>query len=174
MKASRFQVNHGEYAVVATYENYNDATDMTEETILKTHERPRPRFYTDLATLALRAREFFELGELKLTITQLGFTDNDNGRFVRVKLETEGESPIRIEPRAVNRKPFIKPGEDQPDPEDPKNIFLEAVNLVENRITEYLNGDREQPELPVKNSPVEKAERKKGILDLFTKQAKGE
>jgi len=167
LKASKFQVNHGEYAVVATYSNYNDVTDQTEETTLRTHEKPRGRFYTDLADLAFKARDFFKLGELRLTISTISFTDNDNGRSVRLQMETEGEHPIKVQPPAVSRKPFIKPGEEAPDPESQKNIFLEAVNLVENRISEYLNGDREQPELPMKPEQPSKAARKKGILGLF-------
>jgi len=169
MKASKFQVNPGEYAAVVTYTNHNDTTGLDEETTLRTHERPRPRFYTDLATLALRAREYFELGELRLMITEISFTDNDNGRFVRIKLETEGESSIRIMPRAVNRKPFVKPGEDAPDPDSKKNIFLAVVDLVENRITEYLNGDREQPELPMPKE--EPAPKQRGLFSFGKKAA---
>ncbi len=149
MKAKDFQIGAGEYAVVATYTNFNDATQETEETTIRTHERPRPRFYTDVATLALRAREYWKLGDLKLVIKKIGFTENDDGRFCRISLETVDGPTIRVQPPRVKRDKYVKPGEDEPDPESPLNIFLDAVDLVENRISEYLRGDREQPELPL-------------------------
>jgi hypothetical protein len=71
-------------------------------------------------------------------------------------METTDNPPIRISCPRVKRQPETKTGEDAPDPESKKNIFLEAVNLMENRITEYLNGDREQPELPIREpAPAE-------------------
>lgn len=165
MKASDFQIGAGEYQVVATYENYNDATQQTEVTTIRTHERPRSGFFSDLADLAFKARDYFELGELKLVIKKVGFTANDDGRFVRLNFETSEGLTIRIQPPRVNRNQDIKPGEDAPDPESKKNIFLDAVDKIENRITEYLNGDREQPELPIKAEP-EKPAKRNGIFNF--------
>jgi hypothetical protein len=49
---------------VATYSSYNDATEEEEETTIKTHERPRPKFFLDRAEVARTARDYFKLGEL--------------------------------------------------------------------------------------------------------------
>jgi len=155
MKAKSFEIEKGEYAVVATYSNHNDATEETEETTIRTHEKPRGRFYSDLATLALLSKRYWELGDLHLTITKVTFSENDDGRFVKLFMETVADPVIRVTPPRVNRKPINKAGEEVPDPENPKNIFLEAVDLMENRISEYLKGDREQPELPMKEEPAE-------------------
>jgi len=151
MKCSLFEFSKGEFSIIATYTEYNDATESSEQTTIKTHERGRPKLYTDAATLALAAEQHFELGNLKVQLRKIGFTENDDGRFATVFLETL--SGIKVNPPRVKRVPFINPGADEPDPEHPLNVFLDAVDLVENRISEYLNGDREQPELPEKKEP---------------------
>lgn len=166
MKAKTFELEKGEYAVVAEYSNYNDAAESEELTTIRTHERPRPRLYTDIATLALRAREYYKLGELPLRVTKLAFSENDDGRFVRITLE-DMTTYLKILPARLNRKLDMKPGEEEPDPESQKNILLEAVDLVENRIGEYLNGDREQPELPVHEEPEER-----GLFGMIRKGRK--
>lgn len=146
MKAKEFELAKGEYAVIATFLNHNDATESEESTTIRTHERPRPGLYTDAATVALEIRNHFALGDLKLIVGKINFTENDDGRFAKVSLSTlEG---IRVYPPRVKRQPYIKPGEDEPDPEHSLNRLLAAIDRFENRITEYLNGDREQPELP--------------------------
>lgn len=170
MKAKTFELEKGEFAVVASYVSYNDATEEEEETTIKTHEKPRPKLYTDAATVALRAREYWKLGDLPVRVSKISFTENDDGRFVRLALETMDTPPLRVMPPRVKRQPETKPGEDEPDPENPKNILLEAVELLENRISEYLNGDREQPELPLPKQE-EAAPKQRG---LFGKRGKGE
>jgi hypothetical protein len=155
MKAKEFCLGKGEYVVQATYINHNDATGEDDETTIKTCERPRPRLYTDVATLVLRARTYYGLGEIKALFQKIGFTNSDEGRFVKLWLEVEGSPGYYLILSRVKRDPFNKPGTEEPDPEHPKNLFLEAVDLVENRISEYLAGDREQPELPPKREEPE-------------------
>lgn len=153
MKAKEFEIGKGEYAVIATYLNHNDATESEESTTIRTHERPRARLYTDAATVALEVRNHFKLGDLNLIVRKLNFSENDDGQFVKISLETlEG---IRVFPPRVKRLPYIAPGEDLPDPEYPLNRLLAAVDLLENRISEYLSGDREQPELPMEEPAPE-------------------
>lgn len=169
MKAKTFELERGEYAVVAEYSNFNDAAESEELTTIRTHERPRPRMYTDIATLALRAREYYGLGELPLRVIKLAFSENDDGRFCRLTLEDQ-TNYMRIMPTRLNRKPDTKPGDDEPDPESKKNILLAAVDLVENRISEYLAGDREQPDLPVHEEPEVKQGGLFGVLGKGRKQ----
>jgi hypothetical protein len=151
MKCSEFELGKGEFSIIATYTEHNDAAESDESTTIRTHERGRPRLYTDAATLALAAEKYFELGDLKVQLRKINFTENDDGRFAKVSLETL--SGIKVSPPRVKREEYIEPGEDEPNPEHPLNVFLAAVDLVENRISEYLSGDREQPDLPVKAEP---------------------
>jgi hypothetical protein len=143
-----FEVDRGEFAMIVSFTTYNDVSESNEETVLRTHEKARPMFYTDLATLALRARDYFQLGELKLLCPKVGFSENDDGRFVRVTLIAAQPPFYRILPEKVSRTPNVLAGSNDPIPGDLKNLFLDAADLVENRIEEYIKGDREQPDLP--------------------------
>ena len=158
MKAKEFKIGSGEYAVVATYLNHNDVTQSDESTTIRTNERPRDKFFTALSDLGLQARNYFKLADLKIHIKGIVFTDSDEGHFVRLAFETVDGFATKIMPPRAKREKVYKTGEEEPDPENLKNIFLDAVETIENRITEYLNGDREQPELkPVEPAPEEKA-----------------
>jgi hypothetical protein len=156
MKAKTFELEKGKYAVVATYSNHNDTTGEDDENTIRTYERPRGKLYDDMATLALRAREYWGLVDLKLRVTKIGFAENKDGHIVRLHLESIDElEPLKIGPLKMKREPELMPGTNDRMPESKKNDFLDAVDLVENKITEYLNGDREQPKLPEKTEAIE-------------------
>lgn len=154
MKPKEFEIDKGEYAVVVTYTNHDDVSGTDEEKKDKTHARPRPACYQAIADVALRAREFWNFGDLKPLLRKVGFTESNEGRFVRLTFKTlDG---IGLYPPRLNREKVNLPSTGDPDPDNPKNILIDAVDLLENRISEYLNGDREQPELPpAKEEPSE-------------------
>ncbi|MGO8695962.1 MAG: hypothetical protein ACLQMF_20050 [Rectinemataceae bacterium] len=167
MKPKTFELEKGKYAVVATYLNHNDTTGEDDENTIRTYERPRPKLYDEMATLALLAREYWKLADLKLRVTKIGFTENKDGHFVRFSLASVDDvDPLKIGPLKLKRQLEFMPGTEDRDPESRKNPLLDSVDLIENKITEYLNGDREQAKLPLKTEaePVPKQGRLFGVF----------
>jgi len=168
MKPKSFALEKGKYTVVATYTNHNDTTSADDEGTTKTHERPRPKLYDEMATLSLYAREYWGLGELPLRVAKISFSENPTGRFATLSLETVdgADKALKIGPLKIKREIEVLAGTNDRNPESKKNPLLDQIDLVENKISEYLKGDREQPELPA-TEESSKATRKKGILGLF-------
>lgn len=171
MKPKTFCLEKGKYAVVATYQNHNDATGEEDENTIKTFERARPKLYGEMATLALRAKEYFGLPDLKVRIPKITFSENaNNGRFVKIDLvSVEDLHPIKISTEKIKREEEVLVGTNDPNPDSKKNILLAQVDLVENKITEYLSGDREAPKLPEVEAPKEE----EGLFGRVKKTLRG-
>jgi len=149
MKVKRFTLDRGKFTVVANYVEHNDTTKADDEHTMRTYEKPRPKLYEAFQNLGLEVREFWRLKEHKLRIFRIAFAENKDGHIVTIWLESVDElEPLPVGPLKLKRELDLLAGTNDRDPESKKNPVLDAVDLVENKITEYLNGDREQPKLP--------------------------
>ncbi len=155
MKPKNFSTERGKYTVVATFTNRNEVTHEDDENTIRTYERPRPKLYNELATLALYVRQYYGLEAHKLRISTIGFAENKDGHLVKFSLESvDTLKKLKIGPLVLKRDIETMPGTNDRVPESEKNALLDQVDLVENKIIEYLNGDRESPVLPeIKAAP---------------------
>jgi hypothetical protein len=149
MKIKKFILDHGKYVVVASYTTINDTTKAEDDTTLKTNEGPEPKLRDAWANLSLAVREYWGLSTLKLRIFSISFTENKDGHGATFKLESVGdEQQLSVGPLKIKREIETLAGTNDKDPDSLKNNVLDALDLVENKITEYINGAREQPKLP--------------------------
>jgi hypothetical protein len=148
LKIKKFTLDKGKNVVTVSYTNINDTTKAEDDTTLKTNEGPVPQLREAWQTLALAAREYWGLTELKLRVSVLVFTENNDGRGARLSMESvDDEHPLFIGPLRVKREPDLMPSTNDLDPNSLKNPLLDAIDLVENKISEYISGQREQPKL---------------------------
>lgn len=168
MKTKTFELEKGKYSVVATYSNYNDTTHEDDETTIRTYERPRGKLYDEMATLSLRIRDYWKLGELHLRVSKIAFSENKDGHFAKFNLvSVDDENPLKIGPLKVKRELDVLPGTEDRTPDSLKNPLLDSVDLVENKITEYLGGDREQPKFPENEEEPAPAPRQGGLFSAI-------
>jgi hypothetical protein len=163
VKPKNFSTEKGKYSVVATFTNRNEATGEDDENTIRTYERPRPRLYDQVATLALLVSNYYGLEGHKLRIATISFAENKDGHLVKFILESvDTLKKLKVGPLVLKRELDTLPSTSDRDPASEKNVVLDQVDLVENKIIEYLNGDREAPLLPVKKE--EESPKQRGLF----------
>ena len=162
MKPKKFELDKGKFVVVASYTDHNETTGEDDEHTMRTYERPRPVLKDAIQTLALNVREHYNLMELKLRLATIEFKETKTGHVAKFWLESvDTLRAVRVGPLAFKREPETMPSSTELVPDSTQNTLLAQVERVENKISEYLLGDREQAVLP----PV-KAEEQKGQKGL--------
>jgi hypothetical protein len=161
LKPKNFSTDKGKYSVIATFTNRNEVTHEDDENTIRTYERPRPKLYDEMATLALFVRNYYGLETHKLRLSMIAFAENKDGHLVKFTLESvDTLKKLRVGPLVLKRELETMPGTFDRVPDSEKNALLDQVDLVENKITEYLNGDREAPVLPYIAEEPEKKQRR--------------
>ena len=161
MKPKKFELDKGKFVVVASYTDHNETTGEDDEHTMRTYERPLPALRDAIQTCALLVREHYNLRELKLRITTIEFKETKTGHIAVFKLnsvDTIRETPIG--PLKFKREPETEVASTERVQDSTQNALLDQVDLVENKISEYLNGAREQAVLPpAKEEPQVKKQR---------------
>jgi len=168
MKPKKFELDKGKFPVVVVYTGHNDTTEEDDEHVTRTYERPRPALRDAVQTLALRIREHYDLMNLKLKLTTIEFKETKAGLAAKFWLETvDTLKAVKIGPLTFKREPETMPSSTERAPCSTQNILLDQIDLVENKIIEYINGAREQAVLPVKE---EKVAKQRGLPFQITKR----
>jgi len=151
MKPKKFELDKGKFPVVVTWTGHNDTTEEDDEHLIRTYERPRPALRDAIQTCALYVRQHYNLMELKLKLVTIEFKETKTGLAAKFWLETvDTLKSVKVGPLTFKREPETMPSSTERVPESTQNALLDQLDLVENKITEYINGDREQAVLPVK------------------------
>lgn len=148
MKVKKFSLDKGKHVVVAHFVKINDTTKAEDDTTLRTDEAPLPALREAFQNLALSARDFWRLRDLKLKVVTISFSENNDGKGARLMMESvDEEHPLTVGPLKIKRELEFKAGENTRLEGSLRNPLLDDIDHAENEIIQYLNGSRLQPEL---------------------------
>lgn len=160
MKPKKFELDKGKFVVVASYTDHNETTGEDDEHTMRTYERPRPVLRDAFQTLSLDIKNHYGLQELRLKITTIEFKETKTGHVAKFWLESvDTLRAIKVGPLAFKREPETMPSSTELVPDSTQNALLAQVERVENKVSEYLMGDREQAVLPPVKVEEEKGQR---------------
>jgi hypothetical protein len=154
MRVQKFQLDKGKHVVVASFTKISDTTKAEEETTTKTDEAPRPALRSAMADLSYAVVTHYKLSEHKLKIYKITFHKNKDGKSAKFFLCSDDEEDvIPIGPIVYERAEEFQPSSTVRVEGSTKNEIYDQVEKVEKLIVKYVEGDREQPELPEKKEP---------------------